>query len=82
MTFEEIQLAAGIYYTSGIESFISTMETSALMGKNVARLIIDDFLGSSNPDSPPIEENVVEVGEVVIETEIGVGGDMPVGDEL
>lgn len=82
VTFEEIQLAAGIYYTSGIESFISTMETSALMGKNVARLIIDDFLGSSNPDSTPIEENVVEVGEVVMETEIGVGGDMPVGDEL
>jgi prenylcysteine oxidase/farnesylcysteine lyase len=27
-----------------MESFISTMETSALMGKNVARLVVDDYL--------------------------------------
>jgi prenylcysteine oxidase/farnesylcysteine lyase len=26
-----------------MESFISTMETSALMGMNVAQLIVDDF---------------------------------------
>ncbi|KAG4026548.1 hypothetical protein MFRU_039g00260 [Monilinia fructicola] len=81
VTFEEIQLAPGIYYTSGIESFISTMETSALMGKNVARLVIDDFVGSAEPDSEPLVENVVKV-ESVIEPEIGVGGDMPVVDEL
>src|SRR5579859_2601296 len=30
---------AGVWYTSGIESFISTMETSALSGRNVAALI-------------------------------------------
>ncbi|ESZ93602.1 hypothetical protein SBOR_6031 [Sclerotinia borealis F-4128] len=82
VTFEEIQLAPGIYYTSGIESFISTMETSALMGKNVARLVIDDFLGSSEPDSKSVVEKLVEVGNVVAEAEIGVGGDMPVVDEL
>ncbi|KAI9643190.1 hypothetical protein NHQ30_007806 [Ciborinia camelliae] len=82
VTFEEIQLAPGIYYTSGIESFISTMETSALMGKNVARLVIDDFLGSAEPDSEPVEEKVIEVGNIVVETEIGVGGDIPVVDEL
>ena len=29
----------GLWYTSGIEAFISTMETSSLMGMNVARLI-------------------------------------------
>jgi prenylcysteine oxidase/farnesylcysteine lyase len=29
----------GVYYTSGIESFISTMETSALSGRNVAALL-------------------------------------------
>ncbi|KAM3069996.1 hypothetical protein ACMFMG_003967 [Clarireedia jacksonii] len=46
VTFEEIELAPGIYYTSGIESFISTMETSALMGKNVARLVVDDYLAT------------------------------------
>lgn len=44
MTFEDPELARGFYYTSGIESFISTMETSALMGKNVAQLIMDDYL--------------------------------------
>lgn len=45
MTFEDTELARGFYYTSGIESFISTMETSALMGMNVAQLIMDDYLG-------------------------------------
>lgn len=44
VTFEELELAMGFYYTSGIESFISTMETSALMGMNVAQLIVDDYL--------------------------------------
>jgi len=44
VTFEETELARGFYYTAGIESFISTMETSALMGMNVAQLIMDDYL--------------------------------------
>ncbi|KAL3426228.1 prenylcysteine oxidase [Phlyctema vagabunda] len=44
VTFEDTELARGFYYTSGIESFISTMETSALMGMNVAQLIVDDHL--------------------------------------
>ena len=43
VTFENPQLEANLWYTSGIESFISTMETSALMGMNVARLIVDDW---------------------------------------
>ena len=30
---------SGLYYTAGIEPFISTMETSSLMGMNVAKLI-------------------------------------------
>ena len=51
VTFEHIRLdyeyvrqraGGGVWYTSGIESFISTMETSALMGKNIARLIADE----------------------------------------
>ena len=33
-----------VWYTSGIESFISTMETSSLMGSNVARLIVDGWI--------------------------------------
>lgn len=36
--------AGRLYYTSAIESFISTMETSALSGRNVARLTVDDLL--------------------------------------
>ncbi|KAH8819519.1 Prenylcysteine lyase-domain-containing protein [Xylogone sp. PMI_703] len=67
VTFEELELAPGFYYTSGIESFISCMETSALMGMNVAQLIVDDYLGISKPDiigdskqQVIFEKNVVE----------------------
>ncbi|KAK5995594.1 Farnesylcysteine lyase-like protein [Cladobotryum mycophilum] len=45
VTFQDPIIGSGLYYTSGIESFISTMETSALMGMNVARLIVDDLAG-------------------------------------
>ena len=45
VTFQDPVVGDGLYYTSGIESFISTMETSALMGKNVARLVVDDLQG-------------------------------------
>ena len=34
----------GIWYTGGMESFISTMETNALMGRNVARLVVDELV--------------------------------------
>lgn len=43
VTFEPQQLDTNLWYTSGIESFISTMETSALAGKNVARLVVDGW---------------------------------------
>lgn len=45
VTFEDVQLdeEGNVWYTSGIESFISTMETSSLMGMNVARLIADGW---------------------------------------
>ncbi|KAK1753181.1 prenylcysteine lyase [Echria macrotheca] len=48
VTFQDPIIGPGLYYTSGMESFISTMETNALMGMNVARLIIDDILGVSS----------------------------------
>jgi prenylcysteine oxidase/farnesylcysteine lyase len=51
VTFEEIKLDDGLWYTSGIESFISTMETSALSGKNVARLIKDKWAAQELDDS-------------------------------
>ncbi|KAH8175022.1 prenylcysteine lyase domain-containing protein [Sarocladium implicatum] len=44
VTFQDPIVGDGVYYTSGMESFISCMETSALMGMNVAKLIVDDLL--------------------------------------
>lgn len=54
VTFQDPILRDGLYYTSGIDSFISTMETNALMGMNVARLIVDDYLSSSEFESESI----------------------------
>jgi prenylcysteine oxidase/farnesylcysteine lyase len=52
VTFEDPVIGSGVYYTSGIESFISCMETSAFMGRNVARLVADSLAGISHPDEP------------------------------
>ncbi|OTA54505.1 prenylcysteine oxidase [Hypoxylon sp. EC38] len=63
VTFQDPILGDGLYYTSGIESFISTMETSALMGMNVARLITDDYLGVSHvEDIEQVESQDVLTG--------------------
>ncbi|KAI7207294.1 hypothetical protein KC352_g17801, partial [Hortaea werneckii] len=40
----------GIWYTGGMESFISTMETNALMGRNVARLVVDEWVAGLGRD--------------------------------
>jgi prenylcysteine oxidase/farnesylcysteine lyase len=66
VTFEDPVIGKGVYYTSGIESFISCMETSALMGKNVARLVADKFAGVSRPDdiSDETKEQVAVKEEV------------------
>jgi len=66
VTFEDPELARGFYYTSGIESFISTMETSALMGMNVAQLIVDDF----QEREAELKTGVEEVVQVVLEEEV------------
>ena len=46
-TFEPVRLddgvGGGIWYTASMEGFISTMETNALSGKNVARLVADEW---------------------------------------
>lgn len=44
VTFDDPQLDTNLWYTSGVESFISTMETSSLMGMNVARLVVNDWM--------------------------------------
>lgn len=41
--FDPILLAPGLWYAGGIEAFVSTMETSALMGKNIAALIFKSW---------------------------------------
>lgn len=64
VTFEDIELARGLYYTAGIESFISTMETSALMGKNVAQLLVEDLtevLGGVKSDQKETSKVVEEL---------------------
>ena len=45
VTFERVELDENLWYTSGMDSFISTMEINALMGMNVARLVVDKALG-------------------------------------
>ena len=47
--FPELKLDENLYYTGGIESFISTMETSSLMGQNVAKLLANSWLSSEQP---------------------------------
>lgn len=60
VTFEDPELARGFYYTSGIESFVSTMETSALMGMNVAQLIVDDYLQLIESEGKPEQKVLSE----------------------
>jgi prenylcysteine oxidase/farnesylcysteine lyase len=48
VTFERILLADGLWYTGGMESFISTMETNALSGMNVAKLIVEKWASKSS----------------------------------
>jgi prenylcysteine oxidase/farnesylcysteine lyase len=57
VTFEDTLLAPGVWYTGGIESFISTMETSALMGRNVATLMFQSWQkqGDDNTSSAKTE---------------------------
>ncbi|KAL4962405.1 putative prenylcysteine lyase [Aspergillus stella-maris] len=62
VTFEDPMLAPGVWYTGGIESFISTMETSALMGRNVAALIAEGWKGGAV---------VEEQGRVLVDQERG-----------
>ncbi|KAI9801271.1 MAG: hypothetical protein M1833_002841 [Piccolia ochrophora] len=43
--FDGPVLVDGLYYTSGVEALASSLEMSAWMGKNVARLIVEQFSG-------------------------------------
>ena len=65
VTFDDPQLdAAGkLWYTSGIEPFISTMETSSLMGKNVAQLVVDGWAREQVSTSAEEGQNVLGEGQ-------------------
>ena len=67
VTFQDPVVGSEVYYTSGMESFISTMETSALMGMNVARLVADgvaEGMGKAGVRGEKGGENMAVIGEL------------------
>lgn len=72
VTFQDPIVGNGVYYTSGMDGFISTMETNALMGKNVARLIVDDALGLSTGHAVATEQEPEVQAEAAVQTEAEV----------
>ncbi|KAI3551390.1 prenylcysteine oxidase [Colletotrichum abscissum] len=76
VTFQDPILRDGLYYLSGVESFISCMETSALMGMNIAKLIADDFSEAKETLEEKIEVDGAQEVLGQIEKEV------PVAEEL
>lgn len=74
VTFQDPVVGDGVWYTSGIEAFISTMETSALMGMNIARLIVDEVEGIQREQSGWGKNGLAEDGSRI--------KDQFIGDEL
>ncbi|KAF9872835.1 prenylcysteine oxidase [Colletotrichum karsti] len=66
VTFQDPILRDGLYYLSGMESFISCMETSALMGMNVAKLISEDFAAEIVKEEGEKIEKVADDAQEVI----------------
>ncbi|KAL9127931.1 MAG: hypothetical protein Q9217_003288 [Psora testacea] len=62
VTFEDLVLdeEEKVWYTSGIEGFISTMETSSLMGMNVGRLVVDGWMREMGEDKAEGWEKTVQ----------------------
>ncbi|QIX00580.1 hypothetical protein AMS68_006097 [Peltaster fructicola] len=56
-TFELIQLHDKLWYTGGMDSFISTMETNALMGKNVAKLVVEELQSHNDSQRPRLRDS-------------------------
>lgn len=71
LTFQDPIVGKGVYYTSGMESFISTMETNALMGKNVARLIVDEILADKEEESNQLSREQKHRSAIKIECDRG-----------
>ena len=74
VTFDDPQLdeAGRLWYTSGIEGFISTMETSSLMGMNVAKLVVNGWETEGGEKCSP-----KEVTEAESESQGERGNEMP-----
>lgn len=66
VTFQDPILRDGLYYLSGIESFISCMETSALMGMNIAKLITEDFSDVGAADQEKSETVETDAAQEVL----------------
>ncbi|PGG97423.1 prenylcysteine oxidase/farnesylcysteine lyase [Blastomyces parvus] len=58
VTFEDIKVAPNLWYTNGMESFISTMETSSLAGMNVAGLILSEWVSKFETKLKQYEDGV------------------------
>ncbi|KAF6828570.1 prenylcysteine oxidase [Colletotrichum plurivorum] len=80
VTFQDPILRDGLYYLSGMESFISCMETSALMGMNVAKLIAEDFAGPA--EAAKTEDEKVDKIEADGVQEVLAEKELPIPDEL
>ncbi|KAK6363149.1 hypothetical protein TWF730_000596 [Orbilia blumenaviensis] len=52
-SFQEAQLDFGMWYTAGMESFISCMETMSLSGKNVAANIVEGWVSAHRSEQVP-----------------------------
>jgi prenylcysteine oxidase/farnesylcysteine lyase len=70
VTYEPVKLGENVWYTGGMDSFISTMETNALMGMNVARLMVDEWtcnnanMGNENAIPGTVDERDQLLGNV------------------
>ena len=68
VTFDDPQLddAGKLWYTSGIEPFITAMETASLMGMNVAQLVVDKWTEEARASvaSSQVEENSATAPEL------------------
>lgn len=77
VSFEEVEVGRGVWYAGGMESFISTMETSALGGRNVAELVVEEWGRKGEEGKAGSEE--AEGVDTGVGWEFEVGGQKPLG---
>lgn len=63
ISFSESLLEENLWYTSGIEELSSSMEMSSLMGWNVAKLVIDGWMGEGKRGKRPPPPDEKEEGK-------------------